>query len=170
MADSALNTLILVRHAKSDWDPIDGVYLADVDRPLSERGKRDIDKIAAWLATVIEEPVRILTSPARRAQDTAQVLVSKLKQAKIDTKKSLYMANPGTLEKVVRQADSKCLMLVAHNPGLEEFVLRLAPELAVANRYRKLMPTSAVYAFSYAGRSLDPGKVQVLFHQRPKLL
>ena len=68
-------TLILVRHAKSSWDSLD---LPDTERPLADRGKRDAPMMGKRLAKQQGKPDLILSSPARRALTTAEIIASKL--------------------------------------------------------------------------------------------
>ena len=64
-----MKTLYLIRHAKSDWgNPL----LADIDRPLNERGKRDAPRMAQRLLDRGELPGLLISSPARRAFRTAR--------------------------------------------------------------------------------------------------
>ena len=163
-------TVILMRHAKSDWEPVGGAYPADIDRPLNARGCKDALRIAEWLAENVNEPVTLLVSPARRAQETAAIVASKLPERNCKTEETLYLASAETLEKVADGEAAPCILLVAHNPGMEELVATLAPDIAVAGRFRKLMPTSGVYGFECRDGMLRESAAKLLFHQRPKLL
>ena len=68
-------TLLLVRHAKSSWDD---VALPDKERPLADRGKRDAPMMGKRLAKRQVKPDLILTSPARRALSTAEIIAKEL--------------------------------------------------------------------------------------------
>ena len=70
-----MKTLFLVRHAKSSWDD---TALPDKDRPLNDRGKRDAAKMGQRLAKIDVKPDLILSSPARRALTTAEIVAKKL--------------------------------------------------------------------------------------------
>src|SRR5436189_490239 len=72
---TAMKTLFLIRHAKSSWDD---TALPDKDRPLNDRGKRDALKMGKRLAKRDVKPDLILSSPARRALRTAEVVAKKL--------------------------------------------------------------------------------------------
>ena len=159
-----------MRHAKSDWASVDGAYPADIDRPLNSRGRRDAFRVAKWLAATLTEPVSVLVSPARRAQETAAIFASISADANCATEEKLYLASAATLQKVAEVATARCLILVAHNPGMEELVAALVPDVANAGQFHKLMPTMGVYGFECPARMFRPGKVRLLFHQRPKLL
>ena len=70
-----MKTLFLIRHAKSSWDD---PALSDKDRPLSDRGRRDAPKMGKRLAKRDVKPDLILSSPARRALTTAEIIAKKL--------------------------------------------------------------------------------------------
>src|SRR5438034_8146614 len=70
-----MKTLFLIRHAKSSRDD---PALADKDRPLNDRGKRDAPKMGKRLAKRNVAPDLILSSPATRALKTAQIIAKKL--------------------------------------------------------------------------------------------
>ena len=170
MHDLAFQTLILVRHAKSDWGPVNGVNLPDIERPLNDRGRKDVARVGNWLVNHLRGSMTLLVSPARRAQETAGAIAAQFEQATIITEPLLYLASCETLQAVAEQNTANCTMIVAHNPGMEEFVTKIAPQVAIASPYRKLMPTTGVYAFEYPKYGLSRGKIRFLFHQRPKLL
>ncbi len=169
-------TVILMRHAKSDW----GAGLADIDRPLNARGERDAGNMAVYLNAKLSGPVQIITSSARRARDTAKALVRVIPQAEMIVQEGLYLASVPTLYKFIEDgAASGCQILVAHNPGLEELVLRLDPQATARIEARKLFPTGAIHAFEMlykdkpSARNNADTSVQEfrhLFHQRPKAL
>src|SRR5262245_17569215 len=62
-----MHTLYLLRHAKSSWDD---PTLADRDRPLAQRGRRDAKRVADHLARAGIEPELLLCSPAVRTRET----------------------------------------------------------------------------------------------------
>ncbi len=121
-----MKTLHLLRHAKSDWSG-DGV--ADHDRPLNRRGKQ--------ARRVIAEHVKdwkvdlVVCSTAQRARATAKPVVAAL-GCEVRYDDALYEATPGILLTVVRalpDADN-WVMLVGHNPTMEEFTELLSREVA----------------------------------------
>jgi phosphohistidine phosphatase SixA len=65
-------TLILLRHAKSDWS----VEKADIDRPLAKRGRRQAPEVGRWLAAHIDSISLAVVSPAARARRQRPVLCS----------------------------------------------------------------------------------------------
>ena len=88
-----MKTLLLIRHAKSDWT-FPG--LADIDRPLNERGYRDAPLVADELIKTKHIPDLIITSPAVRAATTAMIMARKFEYdpATIQLEKRLYETTP----------------------------------------------------------------------------
>lgn len=116
-------TLILTRHAKSDWD---NPLLDDHDRPLNNRGRRDAPRIGAWLKKNGHVPDKVTVSSARRAQETWEGIASTLGGApKVNTAEKLYHASPETLLAYTRGSYAMTHMIIGHNPGIAEFAGRL---------------------------------------------
>ncbi len=132
-----MKTVLILRHAKSSWS---NPGLADIDRPLNKRGKRDAPRMGALLREQDLVPDIILSSPARRARKTVQA-VSDISSypGEIEVVQDFYPGDPETfietLASLPDQVDS--VMIVAHNPGLEELLYELSGESA-------RMPTSAL--------------------------
>jgi len=122
-----MKRLTLVRHAKSSWK---NAGLADIDRPLNGRGKRDAPRMGGLLAEAGIVPDIILVSPARRARKTAKLLARAIPNAigRILFDPALYEASAAVLLERVRSFDDSWqhVMLVGHNPGLTDFANLLA--------------------------------------------
>ena len=144
---TAMKTLFLIRHAKSSWDV---TALPDKDRPLSDRGKRDAPKMGKRLAKRDAKPDLILSSPARRALTTAEIIAKKLdyKRKNIAVEDRLYSRAVDDLLNVVQKLSDKVerVMLFGHNPELTEFAHRLSSEISH-------MPTCAVAEFMFSAKS-----------------
>lgn len=134
---------ILMRHAKSDWN---SNAKSDKERPLSNRGLRDAPKMALWMLSNNIVPDIIITSPAKRALHTAQICLNELgiSQECFVVDDRLYGANSNeiitTLNKYLKDHDT--VLLVGHNPTLDQTVQALckkAPELTDTG---KLMTTA----------------------------
>ncbi len=131
-----MKTLTLLRHAKSGWDdPV----TRDFDRPLNDKGRKAARVMGRQLRTLGEEFDRILASPARRVVETiAEVAVGYEAPIEPVWDKRLYLASAATLLEIAREAPDDCnrLLMIGHNPGLEDFALFLAgdgtPELMSA--------------------------------------
>lgn len=119
-----MKTLYIVRHAKSSWENLE---LADFDRPLNERGKRDAPRMGARLKTSHTILIdRMISSPARRAKSTCKRIAEALSigKDKIVMMEELYHADEETLLEVVNGLKEKdtSVMIFGHNPGLTDFV------------------------------------------------
>ena len=117
-----MRKLYLLRHAKSEWDDPE---LDDFDRPLNKRGHRNAKRMAAYFEEQNIRPDLILCSAAKRATETCSYF-QKNGQA-VQFKEELYLASAQTLVNIVRQLDDsyESIMVVAHNPGLEDLTLQL---------------------------------------------
>lgn len=117
-----MKTLLLVRHAKSGWsDPT----LTDHDRPLNERGREAAPLAGTHIAESGLVPDRILSSTAVRARTTAIAMAESCGfDGEVEEFRELYHSSPVTIADVVRRhaGDADRVMVVAHNPGCEEFV------------------------------------------------
>lgn len=118
-----MKTLYLLRHAKSSWKD---AKLSDIDRPLNKRGKEDAPEMAKRLQKLEVLPDFIISSPAKRAFKTIQIIAPILgyteKNLKIDMR--LYGANVEELIRVVQEEldQHESIMLVGHNPGFTHLV------------------------------------------------
>ncbi|MEJ2492159.1 MAG: histidine phosphatase family protein [Desulfuromonadales bacterium] len=116
-----MKRLILVRHAKSSWANPD---LKDFDRPLNSRGERDAPIMGQRLLKGGLVPQVIVTSPAKRAWTTAQLIAQEIGigAQEIIRYPEIYEADVATLMAVIGHLaeDWKDVMLVGHNPGLSE--------------------------------------------------
>jgi phosphohistidine phosphatase len=118
-----MKILGLLRHAKSDMEDL---ALRDFDRGLNERGRRGAAAIGAHMRDAGPEWDRVIASPAERVRAT--IAASGLNLAP-EFDERLYLADAATLMAVVRGAEGDRVLLVGHNPGLQEMVFRLvAPE------------------------------------------
>lgn len=136
-----MKTLLLVRHAKSDWDD---PGLRDFDRPLNERGKKDAPAMAARLAEKNIEIDAIVSSPAKRAAKTAKAFadVFEIKKKHFELKEELYLAAPSVFYTVLEKLDDeyKSVALFSHNEGITDFANQLT-DARIDN-----IPTCGVFA------------------------
>jgi phosphohistidine phosphatase len=129
--------LLLMRHAKSSWKDHS---LADHDRPLNKRGWRDAPQMGVRLASAKLAPQIIVSSTAERARMTASLLSDVcVPPPMLEFSHDLYHGDEMEYERVIRPVDDafRRVMVIGHNPGLEEFVERLVHE-------RCPLPTSAI--------------------------
>ena len=117
-----MKTLLILRHGKSSWK--DG-GLADHDRPLKKRGKRDADRIGALLRYEGIIPDTIFCSSAVRAKDTALIVAESCGfDGEIILDRSLYHGYSSDFIELLNSLGNQedIVMIVGHNPGLEEFL------------------------------------------------
>jgi phosphohistidine phosphatase len=135
--------LLLLRHAKSAWDT---EAEEDFARPLAPRGRRTAPRIGRWLAKRGLRPDSILTSPAVRAAQTARLVAAELgvADARILAERGLYEASAERIAALAAErGQGRRVLVVGHNPGLEDLVRRWGGE-AVVRPGGKLFPTAAI--------------------------
>lgn len=120
-----MKTLLVLRHAKSDRS---AHALRDHDRPLTPRGEADAPQIGTALAALDLVPDRIVTSTALRARDTTRLVTDAMGYgSEIVEETDVYGASVDTLLGVLRDCEDEAgtILLVGHNPGLEELICLL---------------------------------------------
>ena len=124
-----MKTLFLLRHAKSSWKESGQ---PDFERPLNERGQRAAPLIGKFMRQQKLRPDLILCSPAERARQTiALVSAAAAFTAELRYDERIYEASRTRLLTVVSQIDQSvaAVLLVGHNPGLEELLEALTGEV-----------------------------------------
>ncbi|MEH3035114.1 MAG: histidine phosphatase family protein [Sphingomonas adhaesiva] len=122
-----MKTLTLLRHAKSGWDdPV----ARDFDRPLNPKGRRAAAAMGKHLRELGLTFDRVIASPAVRVRETLDDVATGFGPLSPEWDKRLYLASAASLLDVVREtpAEAASLLLVGHNPGLEDLVLMLVPD------------------------------------------
>src|SRR5258708_22014812 len=120
-----MKTLLLLRHAKSDWGDSS---LRDFDRPLAPRGERDAPRIGNALRKRGTLPDLIISSPASRARATVEAVKQAAELAnEIKFDEAVYGASSAELLKLIRRLPdgSRSALFVGHNPGFEDLLGRL---------------------------------------------
>ena len=115
-----MKTLLLLRHAKSSWKDSD---LDDHERPLNKRGKKDAPKMGRLLSSENLLPDLIVASSAKRCRKTTEhVIHASNYRGETHICSELYEANSGALLDFLSKMNDQVsgLLLVGHNPGLEE--------------------------------------------------
>jgi phosphohistidine phosphatase len=157
--------LVLLRHAKAEKD---APRRADAARPLAARGESDAVEIGRRLALSGTHPDAIVSSPARRALETAKIVARELdfpwSEIRLVTK--VYLANLDTLMSIVQSFEdsAETVVLVGHNPGLSE----LAQELV--RRFSEDLPTCGAATVDCAADTwagVRPGSGSLRRYDRP---
>lgn len=119
--------LLVLRHGKSDWE---ANYDQDFGRPLAARGVKSAKKMAGFIGQLGLEPELIITSPARRALRTAEIVADALEIDEIQQEMAIYGAGYQRLAQVVSDIPDglRVVLLTGHNPGLESLVEALTGE------------------------------------------
>lgn len=137
--------VVIIRHAKSSWA---NPGQTDFDRPLNERGKENAPEMGKRLQQYGLIPDAVFSSTAKRAKQTAEGITKAMKdQRPILWDDDLYHASPEKIERVICTAEDtyNTIFIVAHNPGITEFVNTAVPGFATPN-----VPTCGIIAFSIA--------------------
>lgn len=117
-----MKSLLIMRHAKSNWDDPN---LEDRERPLNKRGKRDAPRMGALLRTENLLPDLLICSTAVRARRTAELVIEHSGfKGEFRLRDDLYAADAETCLNILRRLPDDCqrVLLVGHNPGLEQLV------------------------------------------------
>jgi phosphohistidine phosphatase len=123
-----MKRLTLMRHADARWKD---AAISDLERPLNRRGTTAAEAMARRLLELELVPELVVVSPARRAQQTAEIVARELSvpARRVIREEGLYLAGAEELLKVVQGAGPRVahLLLVAHNPGISELMHLLVP-------------------------------------------
>ncbi len=168
-----MTRLLLMRHAKSDWSSGED---EDFLRPLNQRGVRDARNMGRWLAAEGYLPGSVLSSPSRRTRDTLRLLgegAGTSLDPRVTWDDALYLAAvPALLGALRRHGRESDVMVLAHNPGLEELLGWLLVDRASVAAMGKVFPTGAVYVLEQAEpvTALTRGGSRIVAAQRPRQL
>ena len=160
-----MKRLILVRHAKSSWSDL---LLADIDRPLNARGKRNAPFMAKKLSEKTETIDAFYVSPAKRAKKTAKVFYKYFKNAEWHIVEDIYEADVSELEDVIYSISDEVntAIMFGHNPGFTYLTNRYADNM-IDN-----LPTCGVVIMEYEGdhwSNFHPTAASVVDIMYPKL-
>ncbi len=161
-----MKNLYLIRHAKSDWS--DGSN-SDFDRGLNKRGEKAIITMAKVLKEKKVMPDLILSSSAKRAELTTRGLAKSIGYSgEIKYIDALYMAEPETIQRLIKDVDDKydTLFVVGHNPETTEL------SNLMIDGYIDNVPTLGIVALQLpieGWKELRTGKEKMQFFIYPKM-
>lgn len=165
-----MKSVLLLRHAKSSWD---NPGLADFDRPLAKRGLSDAPLMGQVMADFEIVPDKIMSSPAKRAKQTAELAAKACGYRKsITWQDSFYGGYSDTLIEALKTLPDTVerAMLVGHNPTMEETVeALLVGEQTLSIR----MPTAALVCLDLnimRWEDLEPGDATLRWYLIPRLV
>jgi len=161
--------LILFRHAKAVGRVGAG---GDLERPLEPRGRVDAAATGRWLASQGLSPDLALVSPSLRTRETWDCVAEDFPGARLQIVEELYNATPEDVDSAIGQwgREASVIIVVAHNPGLQELAMDLAH--AGASRAEEVeavaagFPTSTVAVFDV---SQEGPRLERLFNPRRPL-
>jgi phosphohistidine phosphatase len=168
-----MKKLLLLRHAKSSWDD---PSLDDFDRPLATRGREAAPLVGGELARRDWAPEMVLVSRAVRTRQTWELVAAELgAKAAVEFAEGLYEASPQALLAEIGRTPEGVgtLMLIGHNPGLEELAKLLAAKDSdpdALKRMREKFPTAALARFKFDGRwsDLEAGTAKLTHFLQPE--
>jgi phosphohistidine phosphatase len=161
-----MKTLLICRHAKSDWS---NLYVKDYDRELNERGERDAPMMGKRLLTRNFNIDLIVSSSAKRAAQTAKLIAQEINYPSkhIHWQDKLYHAPPSVIQEVIFETSNSIntLMIVCHNPGITDFIN------AQCGIITTNVPTCGMAAFRYDTPSWEQyptSPCELFFYDFPK--
>ncbi len=161
-----MKRLYLIRHAKSSWS---NLKISDFDRPLNQRGKKEAPLMAQRLAQRGVCPDALISSPAKRARKTAEIVARSVKYPvkRIHFIDLVYTSETSDLLRVLQKTDNliETAFLVGHNYAITDLAVMLTGE------YISKIPTSGVVAMDLAIETwaeAGAGRGTVLFFDYPE--
>ena len=147
-----MRDLILLRHAHADAAD---AGQPDLDRPLSATGREEARAAGDWLREHGLLPDRVLCSPSARTRETLAAL-GDIGGAPATLEPAIYEASPGTLAALVdTQRDAERLLLVGHNPGLEQLAALM--HSGQSGDYRGMPPGGIAVLRLPVDAAIEPG-------------
>ena len=161
-----MKNLFLTRHAKSSWG---NPGLADIDRPLNERGKKAAPFMGKLIVDKGEKQDLLISSPANRALSTAKAFggAMGLVENDIIIDRTIYGAGAQQLLELVQDQDDlyKSIMLFGHNPTFTSFV-----NLLTGNNIMNVVTCGVIridFEFS-SWTDIDFGSGRLVYYEYPK--
>lgn len=170
-----MKRLLLLRHAKAE-----GQAAEDRKRALIDRGRKDSTRLGRFLREEGYIPDLILSSDSKRTRETLDLLLPEFAtKVPVQYQPELYLAEPEIILSSIRRAPDKSgvLMVVGHNPGLEQCALALVSvplERKLRKRYVTMdekFPTCAVAVINFEiarWADVTPGRGDLEAFVRPK--
>jgi phosphohistidine phosphatase len=169
-----MKLLGLYRHAKSDWHD---ARARDFDRPLNARGRKGAAIMGTYIREYGVEWQRVIASPAARVAETIEI-GSKAAHITIPViwDRRIYLASSAILLDLLREVkgDPASILMVGHNPGLEDLIFDLVPENGsdpLRAMVEQKFPTAAFAVLEIAADSwtdLEEGSARLIHLKRPR--
>jgi len=154
-----MSRLFLLRHARAVWAK---PAINDFDRPLDEEGVSSLDRLAEAMKVSGLLPDKVVLSGSCRTRETAFGLIERL-GLKVETiiDEAIYSGGPSEYMQAIRaNAGSEQLMLVGHNPSIEDLTLALCGdgEASSLSRLEAGFPTAALATIRFDGPLSEIGR------------
>jgi len=152
-----MRSLTILRHGDASYE---NPKINDWNRPLSNYGEIEAQKIAKYIEKTLPKPNKIISSNANRTISTAKILLNsnKWNQEILEKKQEMYLASLDTLLAIIsEQSDSlEHIVIIGHNPGLSD----LCNHLVNQSRY---LPTCGCFSIKFNGENWDlQSKIKIL--------
>jgi phosphohistidine phosphatase len=168
---AVMRRVFLLRHAKSSWKDRS---LADNDRPLAGRGKRAAKAMAGHIEREGIRPDLVLCSPARRSRETLERVEAGFGD-RVETRVEEAVYGGGEAELLARlralPTEVGSVMIVGHNPGIEDLALALAAEGGERARMEEKYPTAALATIDLPAAdwgAIEAGSGELVAYVRPR--
>lgn len=157
-----MKQLVIMRHAKAEKAPAGG---EDFDRPLAERGREEAASVARALLAYGVKPDFALVSSAKRTLETFRQVESVMGDIPALIGKDLYNAGADALRRAIEthEEDGQCVLVVAHNPGVQylvaDYLFEGAASPDIVGKVQNGYPTATatVFEVDVAGRPVYDG-------------
>lgn len=168
-----MKTLTLLRHAKSGWDdPV----ARDFDRPLNDKGRRAAQTMGRHMRDEGLVFDHIVASPAVRVMETLDAIASGYgRKLEPVWERRIYLASAATLLDVVHELPdgAQRVLMVGHNPGLEDLAMLLVPfgGGALRDRLEEKYPTATLAEMATGAerwRAVAEGQARLDRYVRPR--
>jgi phosphohistidine phosphatase len=168
MSMTTIRTLVVLRHAKAEQP----TGVADVDRPLSERGHADAGAAGAWLITRGYIPDLVICSPARRTRQTwhgVAVALAGEGSPEVRYETAVYGAGPTELFDLLRAvpAETGMVLLIGHNPTVSLLSGALDPA-GLSDSEGLRTSGLAIHAPEVSWDALGPGRARLVAGHTPR--
>lgn len=168
-----MTTLLLLRHAKSSWDD---TGLADIDRPLNDRGLRAAPVMGRYMASRTLFPDRILCSSAKRTRETLGLILGHLRSdSEVTITDRLYWNSEDSYLPVIGElaGPSRTVLVIGHNPGIHDTALEAvgAGDPTIHSALAEKFPTCALAVITVPGPdwpAIVPGSGMLRDFVRPR--
>jgi phosphohistidine phosphatase len=161
-----MKTLFIIRHAKSSWEYNE---LHDLERPLTDRGKRDAVIMGSLLRKQNVHPGHVVSSPALRALSTARIISDEIgfDKNRIEINTALYFKDVQDILEVIRSKGSRHeeILLFGHNPNFTNLAHTLAPA------FQDIIPTCGLVVIQFNVESwglVDAGRGNLVAFEVPR--